>query len=279
MLVRSPGWAAFVPDEVIVVPLYSRDVGNGTPLVLLHAFPLSSAMWLAQREALAERFRVVTPDLRGFGGSPLGTAEPSVDVMADDVAALLDAKGIDRAVVGGLSMGGYVTLAFCRRHPDRVLGVVLADTKATPDTETARADRLRIAERLEADKTVDVLLEELLPRLVGPTTMRQRALIYGRVRGLVQSAPPSAAAWAQRAMAARPDALESLAGLHAPALVVHGAEDEITTEDDARAMVEALPNAELTLVPRSGHLPPVEQPQLFNEAVGEFVAALGRTIR
>ncbi|MEV5747254.1 alpha/beta hydrolase [Actinoallomurus sp. NPDC052308] len=259
--------------------LYSRDVGDGTPLVLLHAFPLSSAMWLAQREALSARFRVVTPDLRGFGGSPLGTAEPSVDVMADDVAALLDAKGIDRAVVGGLSMGGYVTLAFCRRHADRVLGLVLADTKATADTETARAGRLRMAERLEEDKTVDVLLEDLLPRLVGPTTMRQRALIYGRVRGLVQSAPPAAAAWAQRAMAARPDALESLAELRSPALVIHGAEDEITTEEDARAMADALPNAELTPVPGSGHLTAVEQPQLFNDAVAEFAAALGRTTR
>ncbi|MCO6006236.1 alpha/beta hydrolase [Actinoallomurus purpureus] len=263
----------------MAVQLYCRDVGDGTPLVLLHAFPLSSAMWLAQREALSARFRVVTPDLRGFGGSPLGTADPSVDVMADDVAALLDAKGIDRAVVGGLSMGGYVTLAFCRRHADRVLGVVLADTKATADTDTARATRLRIAERLESDQTVDVLLEELLPRLVGPTTMRQRALIYGRVRGLVQSAPPSAAAWAQRAMAARPDALEMLAGLQAPALVIHGAEDAVATAEDARAMAEALPNAELVLVPRSGHLTAVEQPQPFNEAVAAFAAALGRTTR
>lgn len=259
--------------------LYSRDVGSGTPLVLLHAFPLSSAMWLAQREGLAARFRVVTPDLRGFGGSPLGAAEPSVDVMADDVAALLDAKGIDRAVVGGLSMGGYVTLAFCRRHPDRVIGVVLADTKATADGDAARDARLRTAERLEADKSVDVLLEELLPRLVGPTTMAQRALVYGRVRGLVQSAPPQAAAWAQRAMAARPDALDLLPGLHVPALVLQGAEDEITTADDAHAMARALPNAELITIPRSGHLTAIEQPQLFNEAVGEFVAALGRTLR
>lgn len=272
------GRPVFVLIEVRAVQLYSRDVGSGTPLVLLHAFPLSSAMWLAQRDALAARFRVVTPDLRGFGGSALGTAEPSVDVMADDVAALLDAKGVDRAVVGGLSMGGYVTLAFCRRHPERVLGVILAGTKATADTEAARAARLRTAERLEADKSVDVLLEELLPRLVGPTTMRQRALVYGRVRGLVQSAPAAAAAWAQRAMAARPDAVSALAEMRAPALVVHGDEDEISTEDDARTMAGALPNAEFTVIPGSGHLTAVEQPRLFNDVVAEFTAALGRTI-
>lgn len=259
--------------------LYCRDVGDGTPLVLLHAFPLSSAMWLAQREALAARLRVITPDLRGFGGSALGDDDPSIDIMADDVAALLDAKGVDRAVVGGLSLGGYVTMAFCRRHPDRVLGVVLADTQATADPGPVRDDRLRTAERLESDGNVGVLLEEVLPKLVGPTTMRQRALVYGRVRGLVQATPPNAAAWAQRAMAGRPDALGALAEVHTPALVVQGAEDTVTTEDDARAMVDALPDAELTVVPAAGHLSAIEQPALFNEAVGGFAAALGRSPR
>jgi pimeloyl-ACP methyl ester carboxylesterase len=261
------------------VQLYTRDVGGGTPLVLVHAFPLSSAMWLAQREGLATRFRVLTPDLRGFGGSPLGADEPSVDTMADDLAALLDAKGIDRAIIGGLSMGGYVTLAFCRRHPDRLLGVVLADTKATEDAKAAREARLRMAERLETDQNVGVLLDDLLPRLVGPTTMRHRALVYGRVRGLVQSTPPLAAAWAQRAMAARPDSVGALAGFRTPTLVLHGAEDAIITEDDARALTDALPNAELIVIPGSGHLTAVEQPELFNDAVAEFGAALTRTLR
>jgi pimeloyl-ACP methyl ester carboxylesterase len=261
------------------VQLYTRDIGGGTPLVLLHAFPLSSAMWLAQREGLAAKFRVLTPDLRGFGGSALGTDEPSVDAMADDVAALLDDRGVDRAIIGGHSMGGYVALAFCRRHPDRVLGAVLADTKATADTDEARDARLRTAERLEADGTVEVLLADLLPRLVGPTTMRTRALVYGRVRGLVQSAPPQAAAWAQRAMAARPDSLDALAGFRPPVLVLHGTEDAIITEDDARTMAQALPNAELIVIPGAGHLTAVEQPQLFNDAVTEFGAALTRTVR
>lgn len=257
--------------------LYARDVGEGTPLVLLHAFPLSSAMWLAQREELASRFRVITPDLRGFGGSPLGDAEPSVETMADDVAALLAAKGIRRAVVGGLSLGGYVTLAFARRHADLALGIVLADTNAHDDSTAVRERRLSAAGRLEAEGNVGVLLDDVLPNLVGPTTMGQRALIYGRVRGLVQATPPAAAAWAQRAMAARPDLLGELAGLHTPALVIHGAEDALATEDDARAMADGLPNAELIIIPRAGHLSAVEQPQLFNEAIAEFATALSRT--
>lgn len=256
--------------------LYARDVGDGTPLVLLHAFPLSSSMWLVQREQLAKKFRVITPDLRGFGGSLLGSDEPSIDTMADDVATLLRSKGIARAVIGGLSMGGYVAMALCRRHPDRVRGLILAGTKATPDPEPAREKRLQIAERLTQENRVDVLAEEVLPKLVGPTTLRQRALVYGRVRGLVQATPALAAAWAQRAMASRPDSVETLRGVKVPALVIVGAEDTLATEADARTMTEALPNAELMVIPRAGHLTPIEQPDLFNQAVTEFVTAISR---
>ncbi|MEU8343592.1 Pimeloyl-ACP methyl ester carboxylesterase [Actinomadura meyerae] len=263
----------------MTVQLYARDVGSGTPLVLLHAFPLSSAMWLAQREGLAGRFRVITPDLRGFGGSVLGDDEPSIDAMADDVARTLHGLGVRRAVIGGLSMGGYVAMALCRRHPDLLLGLVLAATRASADTEQARANRLRQAERLDRDGTPQVLVDEVLPGLVGPTTYRQRALVYGRVRGLVQATPPRAAAWAQRAMAGRPDAFDTLRGVRVPALVVIGDEDALATEAEARAMADALPNAELMVVPRAGHLCAIEQPDLFNQAVAEFAAALARTAR
>ncbi|TDC65918.1 alpha/beta fold hydrolase [Actinomadura sp. GC306] len=263
----------------MTVQLYARDVGSGTPLVLLHAFPLSSAMWLAQREGLASRFRVITPDLRGFGGSVLGDGEPSIDAMADDVARMFRTLGVRRAVVGGLSMGGYVAMALCRRHPDLVLGLVLAATRATADTDPVREFRLRQAERLERDGTTDVLVDEVLPGLIGPTTLQRRALVYGRVRGLVQATPPLAAAWAQRAMAGRAEAFDTLRNLRAPALVMIGDEDALATEDEARAMSEALPNAELLVIPRAGHLCAVEQPDLFNQAVAEFAAALARTSR
>ncbi|RFS81895.1 alpha/beta fold hydrolase [Actinomadura spongiicola] len=263
----------------MTVQLYARDVGSGTPLVLLHAFPLSSAMWLAQREGLAPRFRVVTPDLRGFGGSVLGDDDPSIDAMADDVARLFRRLGLGRAVVGGLSMGGYVAMALCRRHPDLVLGLVLAATRAAADSATVRENRLRQASRLDGDGGTQVLVEEVLPNLVGPTTYRQRALVYGRVRGLVQATPPHAAAWAQRAMADRPESFDTLRGLGVPALVMIGDEDALATEEEARAMSEAIPNAELLVIPRAGHLCAVEQPDLFNQAIAEFAAALARTSR
>lgn len=261
----------------MTVTLYARDVGQGTPLVLLHAFPLSSAMWLSQRERLAPRFRVITPDLRGFGGSRLGEEEPSVDAMADDVAQMLRVRGISKAVIGGLSMGGYVAMALCRRHPDRVQGLILADTKANADPDAVRETRLRWAEQLEAENSVKVLLDEVLPDLVGSTTLRQRALVYGRVRGLVQATPPAAAAWAQRAMAARPDSLDTLRETRVPALVLVGDEDALASEEEARTMADALPNGELLVIQRSGHLTAVEQPDLFNQAVSDFVAATAKT--
>ncbi|MEU0564367.1 alpha/beta fold hydrolase [Nonomuraea sp. NPDC005983] len=251
--------------------LYSRSAGTGLPVVLLHAFPLSSAMWLAQREGLARTCRVITPDLRGFGGTRLGDDEPSIEVMADDVARLLDAEGIDRAVVGGLSMGGYVTMAFCRRHPDRVLGVILADTKASADADTARANRERIAAAVLSGGS-EVLVTEVLPALIGPTTKARRAMVFGRVKGLVQSAPPGAVAWAQRAMAARPESFDTLAGLKVPLLVLVGEEDELATVADAEAMARSVPDGRLEIIPKAGHLSAVEQPEAFNAAVTEFLS-------
>ncbi len=254
------------------VQLYMRSAGTGVPVVLLHAFPLSSAMWLAQREGLAAACRVITPDLRGFGGSRLGDDEPSIDLMADDVAAVLDREGVERAVIGGQSMGGYVTMAFCRRHPDRVLGVILADTKAGQDADQARQNRERIARQVESDGT-GVLVEEVLPGLIGTTTRERRAMVYGRVRGLVQAAPPGAVAWAQRAMAGRPDSFDTLAALKTPALVIVGEEDRLTTREDAEAMLRAVPDGRLAVIERAGHLSAVEQPEAFNAAVAAFVSS------
>jgi pimeloyl-ACP methyl ester carboxylesterase len=256
-----------------VVELVSREVGSGTPLVLLHAFPLSSAMWLAQREHLSVVARVVTPDQRGFGGSDLGSDEPSLDRCAEDVIALLDRLGLERVVLGGLSMGGYVAMALLRLAPERVSALVLADTKAGADPEPARANRLRIADAVLADGT-GVLVDEVLPALLGATTAASRPVVSGRVRGLLQSAPPQAVAWAQRAMAARPDSFDVLRSADVPALVVVGDEDQLSPVADAQAMVDALPQGRLAVLPGSGHLTAVEVPDTFNLALTRFLADL-----
>jgi pimeloyl-ACP methyl ester carboxylesterase len=261
----------------MTVPLHVREAGAGLPVVLLHAFPLSSAMWLEQHTALGERYRVITPDLRGFGGSPPGDDEPSLDAVADDVAAMLDRLGLHRVVLGGLSMGGYAAMAFLRRHPGRASALVLADTKATSDPPEAAANRLRIAARLAAEGTTAALVDDVLPSLVGPTTVRARPSVAGRVRALVEAASPAAAAWAQRAMAVRPDSLATLRAADVPALVLRGDEDALSSQADAEAMAEALPRGRLVVLPSAGHLSAMEVPEAFAVTVGDFLAELGES--
>ena len=258
----------------MTVDLHVREAGSGLPVVLLHAFPLSSAMWLEQRNDLSDSCRVITPDLRGFGGSQLGFDEPSMDHMADDVAGLLDRMDLSEVVLGGLSMGGYVAMAFLRRHPGRVRALLLADTKAGADPQPARDKRERIAAALVEEDSARVLVEEVLPALIGETTRREQPLVQGRVRALVEAAPPAAAAWAQRAMAGRPDSLETLRALDVPALVVLGEEDELATRADGEAMAEALPQGRLVMLPGAGHLSAVEAPEAFSAAARELVGSL-----
>jgi len=245
-----------------------------TTLVLLPAFPLWSAMYDAARPMLSHGCSLLTPDLRGFGDAPLGGAEPSVDVYADDVARLLDDRAVDRAVVGGTSMGGYVTMAMLRRHPDRVAGVVLVDTTAAADAEPARQNRERIARTVLEDGSVDVVLSDVFPRLLGDTTEQSRPEVVERVRGWVAAADPEAVAFGQRAMAGRPDSFETLRRAGVPGLVIVGEEDRIASVDAAQAMAEALPGGQLAVLPGSGHLSPVETPEAFAFAVSGWLSGL-----
>jgi pimeloyl-ACP methyl ester carboxylesterase len=256
-----------------------REAGSGTPLVLLHAFPLSARMWESQLDELpgpdGTEARVLAVDLRGFGGTALGADAPSLDLLADDIALLLDAAGIDQAVLGGVSLGGYIAMAFARRYPDRLAGLLLADTKGTADTETARANRERVAKAVLARDSVRLLVDEQLPTpLLGETTAKRCPKLVDFVAELIQEASPAAVAWAQRAMAARPDSLESLRSVDVPALVVVGDEDVLTPVSDAEALASALPQAELTILPGAGHLSPLEVPEAFNTAVRGFLSTL-----
>lgn len=258
----------------VTVELAYAESGRGVPVVLLHAFPLSAAMWDFQREALSGACRVVTPDQRGFGGSPLGADPPSLDAAADDLVDLLDLLGLERVVLGGLSMGGYVAMSFRRRYPDRVAALVLADTKASADSDEGRATRERIATTVLDAGTVDVVADDLLPTLLGETSARDRPALVDRVRGMLGDASPDAVAWASRAMAARPDSYDVLAGADLPALVVVGEEDTLSPVPDAEAMVERLPRGSLVRLPGAGHLSAVEQPEAFTEVLRTFVEGL-----
>lgn len=239
------------------------------PLVLLHAFPLDARMWDPVRAPLAERFRVITPDQRGLGRSPLPETpetetEPDLADAARDVVALLDKLELDQVVLGGCSMGGYLAMAVLRQAPERVGGLILIDTKATADTPEAAQTRLDVANRAEAEGVKGWLADGNLPKLLADTAS---ADVRARVRELIDEQPPSGVAWAARAMRNRPDSVDLLRGTEVPALVIVGERDALTPLDAANTMVEALPDATLAVLPEVGHLTPLEDPVGVVEAI------------
>jgi pimeloyl-ACP methyl ester carboxylesterase len=257
----------------VTVELAYAEYGGtrtGIPVVLLHAFPVTSAMYDAVATQLAEQHHVITPDFRGFGGSVLGDGEPSLDVMADDVAALLGRLDLDRVVLAGLSMGGYVAMAMLRRHPQRIGAVVLMDTKAAADAPQARENRERMA-RAVLDEGPSAL-RPMLESLLGGTTRRDRPQVVEMVARWIEAVDPRGVAWAQRAMAARPSSFRTLADAGLPGFVVVGEEDTLTTHDDALAMAAAFaPQAPVHVIPRAGHLSAVENPDAVAGALRDVL--------
>jgi pimeloyl-ACP methyl ester carboxylesterase len=255
------------------VTLAYESVGDGRPVVLLHAFPLCREMWAAQR-GLADRFRVVTPDLFGFGGSPVPAAGWTMDAMAEALAAFLPGIGIDQPVVlGGLSMGGYAALAFARKYPDRLRGLVLADTKAEADTAEAKTNRDKTI-AFARENSAEAVVEQMLPKLLGDFTRANRPNVVAAVRriGSAQSVDGVAAALA--ALRDRPDATATLSHIRVPTLVAVGAEDTLTPPDGAKKMADAIPDAKLEVIPTAGHLSNLECPSEFTTAVRMFLATL-----
>ena len=235
------------------------------PLVLLHAFPLDSRLFDRVRPAIAARTVLLTPDLRGFGAGPdLGDPppEPDLGLLADDVVALLDSAGHDRAIIGGVSMGGYVALAVLRRHPDRVAGLVLADTRAGAD-DAAALDRRRTA-AARADAGDIATGQDAVAPLIAAGTADD---ITVELAGIAGSVPPATIAWGQRAMAARPDSADLLVATGVPVLIVVGELDAVTPPAVAKHMAALAPEAELVELPRVGHLTPAEDAAGFADAV------------
>ena len=245
--------------------------GEGPAVLLLHAFPLGLFTWDAQAEALATTHRVVRFDARGFGGSAPGEGPLTMERIADDGAALLDYLGIEKAVVGGCSMGGYAAFAFVRRHPQRLAGLVLQDTRAGADGAEAKANRATLAARVLAEGA-PVAVEAFLPKLVGETTHRERPGLVASLRERILSASPLGIANALHGLAARADSRETLPTIAAPTLVLVGAEDALTPPAEAATMAAAIPRARLDVIPQAGHLANLENPAAANAALRAFLA-------
>jgi pimeloyl-ACP methyl ester carboxylesterase len=246
--------------------------GGGLPLILLHAFPLDHSMW--ERQApLADSLRLIAPDQRGFGASR-GSPPQSIEQLADDAVALLDALHVAApAVVCGVSMGGYVAQHVATRHPDRVAALVLVDTKLEADTPEARAGRADLAAKV-GRLGPSILADAMVPRLLAaatPAPAADRADVEDLLRRTITTQPVDTIQAALAALGARPDMTDAMRRVRVPTLLVVGAEDAITPPACMEAAMQVLPGARLLVVPGAGHMTPLERPDVFNASLLEFL--------
>lgn len=255
-----------------------EDDGTGSALVLLHAFPLDSGMWQDQRRAFADGYRVIAPDFPGFGGSAV-SAGLTIDSAADIVAELLDHLGInERVAVAGLSMGGYVALAFARLYPQRLRALVLADTKADPDDAAGREARNNLIETVTL-KGPQGLTERLLPKLLAAGTNEARPHTVQHVREMAERQSMDGIIAALKALRDRPDANAGLPHISVPTLVIVGEEDQVTPVDKAETLSRAIPDARLVVLPSCGHLSNLEDSDAFSSSVRQFLDSLPPEVR
>ncbi|MEV4056381.1 alpha/beta fold hydrolase [Amycolatopsis sp. NPDC049688] len=255
------------------------DLGpeNGRPVLLVHGHPFDRSMWQPQAEHLAANgYRVITPDLRGYGASPTQDTKTGLDVFAGDLVDLADHLELDRFVLGGLSMGGQIVMQLVRDHPGRVQALVLADTFASLDTPQAKQARYDTADRI-TEEGMERYAEELLPKMISKQTRATRPDVEAHVRRMMRNAPSEGAAAALRGRAERPDYTNSLHKIDIPTLVVVGSEDEFTPVSDAELIHREIRTSTLVVLEGAGHLPNLERETEFNEALSTFLNDSGAT--
>ena len=249
------------------------EAGAGRPLILLHPFPLSANYWAPQLAAPPEGWRLLAPDFRGFGTQGAGdTPVTSLDDYARDVIAMLDTRGLDRAVIAGVSMGGYVALAMARLAPARVRALILANTRMDADPPENRANRMTMLDTIAREGSAGVARD--MPKLFGESTIRDRPELVDRARAVIADAAPEGIAAAVRAIMTRPDATPVASAFTRPVLIVSGDEDALTPPPLQRDMRAAMPHARLEVISGAGHLASLEQPEAFNLILQRFLHSL-----
>ncbi|MCB9873337.1 MAG: alpha/beta fold hydrolase [Planctomycetaceae bacterium] len=248
------------------------DVGTGPVLLLVHGFPLDHSMWQPQLESLSDTYRIIAPDLRGFGASGGATETITMEQFADDMAALLDALGINEPITFcGLSMGGYVAWQFWRRHATRLSRLILCDTRAIADSEEVARGRAMMAERVLSEGS-SIVAEAMLPKLFAEATARDDSNTVEATHRVMAATAPAAVAGALRGMALRPDMTKELPNIDVPTLVICGEHDVISPPDEMRSIADKLPNATFVEIAGSGHMSPLEAPAAVNAAIRDFLA-------
>jgi pimeloyl-ACP methyl ester carboxylesterase len=252
--------------------LHVVQTGQGTPLVLVHGFPLDHSMWQGQVDGLADRFHVIAPDLRGFGQSGVTAGLVTMQRLADDLAQLLDALQITEPVVFcGLSMGGYVGWQFALRHRPRLARLIQCDTRAIADSPEAAANRIALADRVQKEGTLFVA-EAMMPKLFAPATNQANSPVVEATRQVMLRTSPQGIAAASRGMAQRPDVTALFPEFDLPALLICGQHDAISPPEEMRGIASAMPQAKFVEIAGAGHMAPLEKSAEVNAAIREFAA-------
>jgi 3-oxoadipate enol-lactonase len=247
-----------------------EDGGQGTPVLMLHGFPMSSAAFAPIRPRVERAARLITIDLRGFGASDAPQRPYDMSSLADDVVRIADHLGLERFVLGGHSMGGYVAFRIAASQRDRLSGLILIDTRADADTAEG-VERRRAAIATIAGGGRAAFLNGFLPLLVAPATRDRHPELMEQVAAIAAGIPDHVLIGCLEGMMTRPDSRGLLAGLDLPALVIHGADDAVMPPGEARALALALPRGELLEVPDAGHTPTIEQPAFVGDAIARFL--------
>lgn len=251
-----------------------EEHGEGKPIVLLHAFPLSRKMWKPQIETLVEaNCRVILPDFFGFGETPLGSDTSTMEDLANGVAELLDSLEIEKAIIGGLSMGGYVTLNLYRLHPKLFSGMILADTSSLADTEEKREGRFKLIEETEA-KGMSAVIEGMLPKLTSDYTKENNPQLIKHLEAEFLQTDPKGATAALRGMAQRKDHTEMLEKITVPTLLIFGKEDKVTNLEGAEILNSRIPDSKLAVIDKIGHYSNLEDSENFNKELVDFINSI-----
>lgn len=255
-----------LPDFTMVYD----DVGSGTAILFIHGYPLTRKMWQAQLSGLSPFMRMIAPDLRGHGESTPTKGIYSMELLARDCNYLLDYLNIDKVYLCGLSMGGYISLAFARKYPQRLAGLILTATRASADTEEGKLNRERSIENAQKNGIIPII-ESMIPRLLSPYSMQHRSQLVDQIRQVMQGVTLDAVIGDLSGMKERPDFRIFLHEINVPTLIIHGKDDQLIPIAEAQEMSAAIPDSRLIILDNCGHLPNLEAKDVFNQAILNFI--------
>lgn len=245
------------------------DLGDGLPVVFLHGFPFNKSMWKDQHNLAKQNFRVIAPDLRGFGNSQ-DDSDLSINLFADDLLALMNELHLDQVVLCGLSMGGYIALNAIQRFPERINAIILCDTQCNADTEEGKAKRLKSIQDIKSNGITD-FTEGFLKNVFHPETLSSKPEIVAGLKNMMLSNSEHAFTHGLKALAERNETCSKLDQINVPALIICGSDDTLTPVSKSQYLHENIKGSQLSIIQKAGHISNMEQPEEFNKIIIDFL--------